>query len=65
MVNWHDPALVLKEQSTSCCLCTTQYRLTASYYLLVASIKLSHAVAAVYMSVFVLNGRKTRTDIEL
>ena len=49
MVNWHDPAVLLKDRSTSRVVPVGQYAIDSS--LLVAFIKLSHAIGGIYMYV--------------
>ena len=49
MVNWHDPAVLLKDRSASRVVSVGQYAIDSN--LLVAFIKLSHAIGGIYMYV--------------
>jgi hypothetical protein len=48
MVNWHDPALLLKDYSASCGCRVDRFHPDG---LLVALIKLNHAIAGIFMCV--------------
>jgi hypothetical protein len=48
MVNWHDPALILKDYGASWSICRVNIAIDC---LLVAAIKLHHAIAGIYMCV--------------
>ena len=48
MVNWHDPALILKDYGASWSICRVNIAIDR---LLVAAIKLHHAMAGIYMCV--------------
>jgi len=48
MVNWHDPALILKDYGASWSICRVNIAIDR---LLVAAIKLHHAIAGIYMCV--------------
>jgi len=46
MVDWHDPALILKDQGASWSICRVNI---STDRLLVAAIKVHHAIGGIYM----------------
>ena len=50
MVNWHDPSLLLDDYGAPPVVASSKYR--PDTHLIVALIKLNHALAGIFMSVY-------------